>query len=184
MKEEQALLLGLGALGLFALLKPKPPALAGFAGFRTEVREGPTQTTTRQSDGVQAYDFWHYPLVDVTADVDGQFQFVWSYKNYVDGGLVYQSGDIVNLFDLLSGQVTRLELVDNRPENQRGGSIGYGDPDGFFDGVWHAFRSEVSVTVISPSGAQASASGVLQESFMTFGALSVAFVGFNVQTIP
>ena len=161
----------------------------GFAGFRTELREGPTQTTYRQRDGASAYDFWHYPLIDITADVSGEYVVEWDFKNYVDGTPAgFSTPTIVNRFPLQGGQTTRIELRDTRPpetgrDPSRGESIAYGDPDGIFDGVWHTFRSEVTVTVISPSGAAVSASGVLEEVFKSVGLLSVSFVGFNVQQV-
>lgn len=184
LKKEEALLLGLGGLGLLALLtrKPPPPGGAEFAGFRTELRQTPTQTTTRQRDGAQAYDFWHYPLVAVTADVTGNFTVVWRYVNSVDGAPTYDSGDVTNGFALAGGQTQTLELRDTRAaaDPARGESIAYGDPEGLFDGAWHTFRSEVAVTVVSPSGTQASAAGVLEEVFRSVGLLSVSFAGFSV----
>lgn len=176
-------MLALGGLALLWLFREKPPAPGdvGFAGFRTELRSGPHETTYRQRDGAAAYDFWHYPLIDLTADVSGEFEIVWSYTNYVDGALDWESGPISNVFTLVGTEVMRLELMDTMGDPSRGQSIAYGDPDGIFDGVWHAFRSEVAVTVISPSGAQAATSGVLDEVFKSVGALSVSFAGFNVQ---
>ena len=157
---------------------------ATFMGFRTQlVRRG---TTTRQSDGAEAYDFWHYPLIDVMTDMDGDFTVTWRYINYLDGSIEYDSGDIVNTFPgLAGGRTERLELRDNREpsapggicngvscrDTRRGESIAYGDLEGLLDGRWHRFKSDVSVLVASPSGAVASTIGVLEESFKTVGSL-------------
>lgn len=194
MKTSEKVLLGVLAVGvpvgLYLLTRPKPPVVGlGFGGFRSEVRNQ-SQTTTRQSDGVSGYDFWYYPLIDLTADVSGDYTVVWRYINSINGSVDYDSGDITNVFTGLSaGQTVRLELRDTRPgdpggvpgprDTLRGEAIAHGDPEGLFDGAWHAFRSDVNVLASSPSGAVASTDGVLQESFMSVGALAVSFVGFN-----
>lgn len=171
-------------------LLPKVVTGLGFAGFREELIQQPHQTTTRQRDGVEAYDFWHYPLIDLTPDVGGDFTVTWRYVNSVDGSVAYDSGDIVNVFSLVGGVVQRLELRDTRlgdpggvpgpRDTLRGESIAYGDPDGLLDGAWHRITSNVSVSVTSPSGNVASTSGLLDETFMSVRRLAVTFAGFNV----
>lgn len=184
--DEDKLLLGLGGLGLLVLMR-KPPKVVGaeFAGFKTELVEAPHQTTYRQRDGASAYDFRHYPLIDLTPDVDGDFTVEWFWTNTLNGG-AWGSSEvwIPNSFTGLSYGVTvRLQLVDVRPGNVRGGSLAFGDPDGLFDGVWRTFHSDVQVRVVSPSGAEAATTGTLNEVFRSIGVLAVSFAGWNVETL-
>jgi len=160
---------------------PEPQPMAKFTGFREELVQKPNQTTYRERDGAAAYDFWYFPLIDITADINGSFEILWEYDNKVDGIVGYRSGTITNMVTLEGGRTTRVELRDTGPtaDPTRGESIAYGDPEGMFDGVWHAFSSTVSVTVRSPSGAEASATGVLSESFKSMGALALSFAGFR-----
>ena len=191
-KKRRDELIVLGGLGLLMLMSRKRPAPSetGFAGFRTVLVEAPVETTTRKRDGAEAYDFWHFPLIRVTPDVNGDFRVDWAYYNYLDGAAAAVGEGIVNVFPgLRAGEPVTLELHDTRDpattgrDPARGESIAYGDPDGLFDGVWHRFRSEVSVNVSSPSGAIASVGGVLDEVFRTVGVLVVEFAGFGVEEV-
>ena len=185
-KKEVAVIGLLGTIAAVAAVaiararKPPGPGVV-FSGFRSELHGA--KTTTRQRDGAEAYDFWHFPLVDITADVDGDFTVLWSYTNTLDGTPEYASSEITNVFTLEGGKTTQVELRDLVGDPRRGESIAYGDPDELFDGVWHAFKSTVSVHVTSPSGATATCTGVLTETFKTVGALAASFADFRVQQV-
>lgn len=56
---------------IYLLTRPKPTLGATFNGFNNIIQVH-HETTTRQSDGAQGYDFWCYPRVNVTPDVSGQ----------------------------------------------------------------------------------------------------------------
>jgi hypothetical protein len=178
-------------IGVISALIPKlvqaepPVSDILFQGFRTELiqEEEGHNTTTRQSDGAQAYDFRHYPLVGVDPDIDGEYQIDWTWTNYLDGVQVFSSPLITNIFTALEGGVpVTLELTDNRADNNRGGSIAFGDPDGLFDGVWHTVETELSLTLTSPSGQTASLNTglVTLGVFQSVAALGLTFEGFNV----
>jgi len=176
---------GGGAALIYALTRPKVSGaeLAKFAGFKTELMQEPHMTTTRQRDGATAYDFWHFPLLDITGDINGNYTVLWGWANSLDGVPGGNSGGqiISQTFALQGGLITRIQLTDTRAGNIRGGSIAYGDPDGVFDGVWHVFASNLTIRVTSPSAAVVNLTPVLTETFKTVGALSANFVGWNIE---
>lgn len=178
----------------YVLSKRRPAGLnASFAGFTlNKINSG--QTTTRQSTGETAKDFQFYPLINVTPDVNGDITVVWSYSNNFDG-IVYNSGSITNVFTgLKGGQAAQLKLTDNRPGNpggiggqrdtNRNGAIAIGDVDfaglGKQDGNWRSFSTAVTTKVTSPSGANQTVNGNLQDNFKSVGALSVGWAGWSV----
>jgi hypothetical protein len=171
-----------GALGTVAVIVWRArrghaqPYGVQFAGFKEELRNEGVHTTTRKSDNEQGYDFWYFPLIDITPDVLGTYEISWNWVN--NNGA--SSGNIVNTVNINSAVVTRVQLVDSRPDNKRGGSIAYGDPDEHFDGLWWLFHSDVTVTIKSPSGATVTVSGSLEDQFKSvMGSMSASFVGFN-----
>lgn len=155
-----------------SLIEPKVDAR--FLRFKTElVQSSSYQTPYMKGDGVLAYDFWYFPIVDITADVTGTYEIVWSYRNILDGNPGGFSGAIGNSVDLVAWQSKEFELSDGRDlstsgrDPHRGNSIAYGYPDSILDGEWHLFESIVSVTIISPSGATSSCQGFLREYFLS-----------------
>jgi len=187
---EKALLIGgivvVGGVGIYlATRKPSVAGLATFGGFKQELIQASGQTTTRQRDGATAYDFWNFPLVNITPDIFGAYQVTWGWTNMVDGIVTFTATGIVNSFDITANGVNQITLIDNRAspprDPARGGSIAFGDIDGYFDGLWHRFQSSVNVTVKSPSGASATVTGALDETFKSIGKLSATFGGWNTQ---
>lgn len=177
--------IGGGAALIYALTRPKaqPAGMAQFAGFKIELIQEPHMTTTRQRDGATAYDFWHFPLLDITGDINGTYTVLWGWANSLDGAPGGSSGGqvISQAFALQGGATSRIQLTDTRPGNVRGGSVAYGDPDRVFDGVWHLFTSNLTIRVTSPSGVVVNLTGVLNETFKSVGTLSANFVGWNIQ---
>lgn len=167
---------------------PELPAAfpASFAGFREQLIQG--KTTTRKRDGATAYDFQHFPLLDITPDIFGTYTVTWGYTNKVDGSQTHVATGIVNTFNIKAVGANRVELRDTRAtpprDPARGESIGYGDPDQIFDGVWHRFQSAITATVKSPSGATVTVTGALDETFKSVaGALSASYAGLRTALI-
>lgn len=163
--------------------------LGRLAGFNV----GPLTpgTTTRQSTGETASDFRFYPKVAITPDVNGTYTVTWSWANKFDGAPVASSGPIpiTNSFPgFLGGQPQTVQLLDNRPENNRAGAIAIGDID-FIDlnkqdGLWHSFESDLTIKVTSPSGVSVTLTGKLgPENFKSTGVLSAQFAGWNLVKI-
>lgn len=190
--EEAGLFLGslvipASVYGLLALTKLG--IRARFVDFN--LRTKPLGTTTRRSTGQEAELFMFYPVVSITPDVSGTFTVEWDFVNTLDG---YDFGrsipTIVNEFsDLRGGETVSVELVDNRDPATTGrdpwaeGSLSIGDKYLAADGLWHSFKSVVTVRVVSPTGAYIDLSGVLgPEDFMCVGVLAADFQGFSLRT--
>lgn len=148
-------------------------------GFKSiNFRKSGNVAYQRQSTGENATEFRFYPIISVTSDTNGELTVLWDYRNFFDGAEVYASSpmqydgfSIRNVFtDLISGQTLELQLVDNRPVNDRGGSIAIGYDDIVLslkkqDSEWHNFKSVVRIRIMSPSGTYVDLDGVLDENF-------------------
>lgn len=189
MEREDLLVGGIlaSSLGLLAYSLVKPvyalPLSARVSDFKVKAIMG--RTTTRRSTGEEATDFWIYPILIITGDVNGDYTITWRYTNNL-GGNIYESGDITNTVTLTAGVPTEVWLKDTRPEADptRGQSIAIGDVDfialGIQDGNWYLFTSDVSGVVTSPTGATASFSGTFSDEFKSIGELSVSLSRFGV----
>lgn len=168
-----------------------PQLYAQIKGFSLSTVPSRGRTTERASTGQQAYDFWIYPVLSLTPDINGSFNIEWKFINTSDWGM-YDSevdkGLIMNRWDnLIAGQQVQRRILDNTPSGQeRGQAIGIGDVDfeaaGAQDGYWHSFTIDVMGTVTSPSGRQANFEGTWgPEDFRSWSELSTS-LGFSVDT--
>jgi len=172
---------------------------ASLKGFALKIVDSEGQTTTRQTTGQTGKDFQFFPVIRVVPDVNGTFEVNWNWKNYFDGAAVgYSTPTIVNTFpNLVAGQAVDLQLIDNRDPStgrdpSKNGSIAIGD-DAFIalgkqDGLWHRFKSDVTVLVKSPSGASANTGGSLgpdnyPENFKSAGLLTLTMSPFALNII-
>jgi hypothetical protein len=180
-------LLGVGALVAYSAAKPRPTVLAAkLRGFEEKTKS--SGTTTRRSTGETARDFLFYPLLQITPDVNGTFRVEWSYSNTFDGSPEFSSGPITNEFTgLVGGTPTTVKLIHTGPtaDPAREGAIAIGDVDfialGKQDGQWHSFMSDLTIRVVSPSGASVSLTGRLgPEDFKSVGVLTATLVGFDL----